>query len=335
MLKKLTVFLLIIVSIFNLAACSQNTIAKYKDTRQITFKLSTIVQPTHVWTKTAAKFNKELQARSNGRMKVEIYPSSQLGQEKDMIQQIESGAVDFGFITNAYITTRAPYFNAWFLPFLFDNTEEVIKMRDSKTAKKMLARLKEQKIIGMDYLFTGNHHFLMAKSVIDSPNDLKGEKMRTTGAPLINETFEQFGATVTSIPINEIYTALQTGIVSGIHASVDGIMTQRFQEVSKDFSLVSAFAFPAIVVASEKTMQNLSPEDRKIVYEAMKAAADWGIQEAMRVDHRDLNNLKKTGLNIHEVKNKDLFRKAVEDIYNKYSSKDPLVKEFIKEVQKN
>lgn len=334
MLKKYFAFILIIVSTFSLIACNKN-IGNAESQDEVTFRLATIVQPTHVWSKTAQKFNEELQARSNGRMKVEIYPSSQLGQEKDMIQQLESGVVDFGFITNAYMSTRAPYFNAWFLPFLFDNTDEVIKMRDSETAKQMLAQLQEQKLIGMDYLFTGNHHILMAKGAINAPENLKGVKIRTTGAPIINETFEEFGASVTSIPLNEVYTAMQTGIVSGMHASVDGIMTQRLEEVSKDYSLISAFAFPAIVVASEETMNNLSAEDQKIVKEAMQVAADWGIQEAVRVDHDDLAKLKKQGLTVHEIENKATFREHVQAIYDKYSEKDPLVEEFIKETQQN
>lgn len=334
MIKNLYLYLAIFVSVISLSACSQNTgQAQNEESGAHTFKLTTIVQPTHVWAKTAEKFNEELQARSNGRIKVEIYTSSQLGQEKDMIQQLESGVVDFGFITNAYMSTRAPYFNAWFLPFLFDNTDEVIQMRYSETARQMLDKLGEQRIVGMDYLFTGNHHFLMAKGAIDSPDDLQGQKMRTTGASIINETLEEFGATPTSIPINEIYTALQTGVVGGIHASVDGIITQRFQEVAEDYSLISAFAFPAIVVASEKTMDNLSSEDRKIVNEAMKAAVDWGIQEAIKVDREDLSKLKEEGLNIHELENKDEFRKEVHDIYEKYSEQDPLVKQFIKEAQ--
>lgn len=333
MLKKLYLYLLI-VSVITLTACSQTVgQTQNKDSEVHTFKLTTIVQPTHVWAKTAEKFNEELQSRSNGRMKVEIFPASQLGQEKDMIQQIESGVVDFGFITNAYMSTRAPYFNAWFLPFLFDSTDEVIQMKDSEIAKKMLEKLKEQRIIGMDYLFTGNHHFLMSKGAIDSPRDLQGMKMRTTGAPIINETFEKLGATATTIPVNEVYTALQTGVVEGIHASVDGTITQRFHEVAKDYSLISAFAFPAIVVSSEKTMNNLSPEDRKIVNEAMKAAVEWGIHEAVKVDHEDLSKLKDEGLNIHEVKNKDAFRKAVKDIYDKYSKEDPLIQQFVNEVQ--
>ncbi|OMP67237.1 TRAP transporter substrate-binding protein [Domibacillus epiphyticus] len=330
MKKRLFLYLNLIVSVVIMSACSQ-TSGQEPDTH--TFKLTTIVQPTHVWAKTAEKFNEELQARSDGRMKVDIYPSSQLGQEKDMIQQMESGVVDFGFITNAYMSTRAPYFDAWFLPFLFDSTEEVIQMRDSKTAQKMLDRLREQRIIGMDYLFTGNHHFLMTEGKIDSPEDLQGVKMRTTGAAIINETLEQFGATATSIPINEIYTSLQTGVVGGIHASVDGIVTQRFQEVAADYSMLSAFAFPAVVVASEETMNNLSPEDQKIVYEAMKAAVDWGVKEAITVDNRDLAILKKEGLTVHNIENKKEFRSAVQNIYEKYAEKDPLVEHFINEVQ--
>lgn len=330
--KFLCVSLALIVSVINLSACSQMTgKAQMKPSGIHTFKLTTIVQPTHVWAKTAEKLNQELQSRSNGRMKVEIFPSSQLGQEKDMIQQIESGVVDFGFITNAYMTTRAPYFNAWSLPFLFNSTEDAIQMRNSKAAKQMLEKLREQRLIGMDYLFTGNHHFLMTQGAITSPRDLQGKKMRTTGSPIINESLEQFGATATSIPVNEVYTALQTGVIEGMHASVDGIITQRFEEIAKDYTLISAFAFPAIIVASEKTMNQLSPKDQKIVKEAMKAAADWGVQEAIKVDHEDLAKLKKNGFRVHEVKNKAPFRKAVADIYEKYSKEDPLIQQFIHE----
>src|SRR5699024_7944283 len=130
------------------------------DGESITFRVSHVVQESHVWHQTAEKFDEELQALSDGRMNLDIYSASQLGTEQDMVQQLETGSLDFGFLTNAYMSTREESLNAWFMPFLFSNLEEAIALRESEEAKQMLETLESQGLVGLDFAFAGNRHIL-------------------------------------------------------------------------------------------------------------------------------------------------------------------------------
>src|SRR5690606_11884568 len=176
MRKPLSLVLAILAAVFMaiVAGCSAGAGGGGNGTYN--FKAAHVVQENHIWHQTALKFGEELEKLSDGRMTLTIYPASQLGQEKDMVQQLETGTLDFGFLTNAYMSTRQDSLNAWFLPFAFDSLEEAVAMRESKPVKEMLAELESQGLIGLDFIFAGNRHLLMKNGHISSMEDLAGKK---------------------------------------------------------------------------------------------------------------------------------------------------------------
>ncbi|WP_026105060.1 TRAP transporter substrate-binding protein [Halalkalibacterium ligniniphilum] len=337
-MKKLLPFLLLFFLLIA-GACNQQTSGGTKDSAQAAssdiheFKLSTIVQTSHTWVAAAEKFKEELETRTNGRMQVEIYPASQLGPEADVIQLMSVGAVDFGFITNAYLASRVDSLNAWFMPFLFDGIEDAARMRDSEISRKLLDTLEEQQITGLDWLFTGSHSILMKQGVMDSPEAFVGKQIRAPGSVVINDFYQQLGASPLPMPVSEVYTSLQTGVIDGINASVDSIFTEKFHEVADDFTLLNQFAFNAAVVMSTATLEKLSEEDKEIVLEAMRVAIDYGNEVAIKKDYEGLEELRQQ-IKVHELDDFEAFSDVRDSIYNKYSEKDPLIKELIEEAQK-
>ncbi|MBP1154945.1 MULTISPECIES: TRAP transporter substrate-binding protein [unclassified Paenibacillus] len=297
------------------------------------FKLTHITQPTHVWHKTSEKFNEELQARSNGRMKVDIFPAGQLGAEKDMVQQLESGTLEFGIITNAYMSTRAEAFNAWSMPFLFKNLEETTAATKTEPAQKILDELSKNGIQGLAYLTTGIRQVFMKEGFVDSPEDLKGKKIRVLGSPSILDFWRTVGAGPTPIPLPEIYTSLQSGVIDGIDIDTDALFSEKYYEIAKDLTITNHMAFPGIVVMSKMIHDQMSAEDQKIVAEAMQAAIDWGNQEAIEREHKNLVELKKLGVNVTELTNTESFNAIRDEVYAKYSA-NTLIKEFIETIRK-
>lgn len=298
-----------------------------------TFKLAHITQPTHIWHKTANKFNEELKARSNGRMKVETFPAGQLGAEKDMVQQLETGTLDFGIITNAYMSTRSEEFNAWFMPFLFSDIEKAAAARNSEPSKKILEGLSKQGLLGMDYIFAGNRHVLMKNTSVTKPEDLKGKKIRILGSPSIQDFWKAVGAGPTPMPLPEVYTGLQTGVIDGIDIDLDALMTEKYYETAKNFTLTNHMAWPGVVMANKAKFEAMSPEDQKIVADAMKAAVEWGNKESVNLEKKNLDDLKTKGVTVTELSNNDSFKPIRDELYAKYS-KNPLIKEFIQANQK-
>ena len=118
------------------------------------FKLGHIAPPDHIWNEAAEKLAEELEERSDGRMTMELYPGGQLGSDADMVQQLETGSLDFGFITNAFMTSKSDAFSAWFAPFLFDSYEDALEASNSEIAKEVLATVDDQGLKAMDYFFS-------------------------------------------------------------------------------------------------------------------------------------------------------------------------------------
>lgn len=297
------------------------------------FKAGHVVQESHIWHQTALKFREELEKLSDGRMTLTIYPSSQLGQEKDMVQQLETGSLDFGFLTNAYMSTRQESLNAWFLPFAFESLDEAVAVRESKPVKDMLAELESQGLIGLDFIFAGNRHLLMKNGHISSMEDLAGKKIRIIGSPIFQTFWERAGAGPTAMPLSEVYTALQTGVIDGMDIDLDALVTEKYYETTKYLTLTNHATFPAVIVMGKKSYDKLSPEDQKIVKEAIKKAVDWGIEEGLKREKKNLETLKKAGVKVRELKDADSFDEVKKYVNETFSNKSPIIKEFLQEVE--
>ncbi|WP_017729163.1 TRAP transporter substrate-binding protein [Halalkalibacterium ligniniphilum] len=337
-MKKQNVFLGVLtvsLSLF-LMACggSENTNSASSEAnvggseQSYTFRVSLVTPLSHGWTVTAEKFNEELQSRSSGRMSAEIYPSEQLGSEADMVQQLELGTLDFGFLTNAYMSTRSESLNGWFMPFLFKNLKDASQARNSEVAKQMLTELESQGLIGMDFIFAGNRHVLMKDGAIESPEDLAGKKLRIIGNPVMQDFWTGLGVSPTPMPLVEVYSSIQTGIIDGIEIDLDALVSLNLHEIADDLTLTNQMAFPSVIIMSQKVHDSLSPEDQAIVKEALHAAVEWGVEDAIKREEENLKFLQEQGLNIVDDFDITPFKEIQDEIYTKYST-NSLISEFI------
>ncbi|MDA3129052.1 TRAP transporter substrate-binding protein [Aliibacillus thermotolerans] len=295
----------------------------------INFSLTHITQESHSWHKTAEKFGEELEERSDGRMSLEIFAAGQLGSEQDMLQQMETGSVDFGIITNGYMSTRNTEFNAWFMPFVFDSLEEATEARHTDAAKEMLANLESQGFIGMDFIFAGNRHILMEGDIVTSPDDVQGKQVRVIGSPSIQDFWEAVGAGPTPMPLPEVYTSLQTGVIDGIDIDLDALVTEKYYEIADNLTLTNHMTWPAVVMMSQESYSNLSEEDQQIVEEAMSAAVEWGIQEAIQREESNLEEVEAQGITVHHLEDAGAFDEVTKEIREKYSQESDIIASFL------
>ncbi|TSI03574.1 TRAP transporter substrate-binding protein [Lysinibacillus sp. BW-2-10] len=298
-----------------------------------TFKIAHVVQESHVWNATAVKFGEELEKLSDGRMNVQIFPASQLGAEADMVQQIETGAVEFGFLTNAYMSTREDSLNSWFMPYLFNNLDEAVAMRESEEAKQMLESLSSQGLLGLDFMFAGNRHVLMKDGFAETPEDLKGKKIRIIGSPAMQSYWEKVGAGPVAMPLPEVYTSLQTGVIDGIDIDLDALVTEKYYENAKYLTLTNQMTFPTVIVVSQSVYDQLPAEDQEIVKQAMKTAVDWGVQEAVAREKANLETLKAAGVEVLEDIDNAPFQAVSDEVKKEFSDKSEIVKSFIETVE--
>lgn len=331
-LRKLVFGLVLVLFVIALSACgggdgtSESASGGDGDSR--TFKVSHVVQESHIWHKTAEKFDEELQALSNGRMSLEIYPASQLGAEQDMVQQMETGSIDFGFLTNAYMSTREESLNAWFMPFLFSDLEEAAALRNSEEAQQMLNSLESQGLVGLDFAFAGNRHILMTDGFVESPDDLSGKKTRIIGSPAVQMFWEESPAGPTAMPLSEVYTSLQIGVIDGMDIDLDALVTEKYYENAEYLTLTNHATFPTVIVMSKQSYDSLSKEDQEIVQTALKNAVDWGVEEAIKREESNLQELKDLGVQVQEIDASD-FQDITDKVRDEFAGRNDIIKSFI------
>lgn len=336
-------FLLMLVMVLTACVSNESGDTSSKDTSgtsegssgsEYKFKIAHVVQESHVWNQTALKFGEELEKLSDGRMSIEIFPSSQLGAEADMVQQLETGAIDIGLMTNAYMSTREVSLNSWFMPYLFTNLEQATAMRNSDEAKQMLDALSSQGLVGLDFIFAGNRHILMKDSFVNSPADLKGKKVRIIGSPSMQAYWEGVGAGPTPMPLNEVYQSLQTGVIDGIDIDLDALVTEKYYEQAEYLTLTNQTTFPSVVVMSQVIYDTLSAEDQQIVKDALATAAEWGIQEAITREETNLETLKAEGVKVQEEVDATQFSEVSNVVHENFAAQSDIIKSFIETAKK-
>lgn len=298
------------------------------------FKMTYVTQTGHNWHQVATKLQEELKERSDGRMNLELFPAAQLGPEPDMVQQMSNGSLDFALLTVPYLSTRIEEFEAWNMPFLFNDLESGIKAAETEPAQKMLELLEDQGLIGMGYMHTGTHSLLLKDSVIQNLDDVKGHKLRFTGGASVLGFWEDLGASPIAMGLPEVYNALQTNVIDGVSIDTNALLSEKYYEIAENYVLTKHMVFGGVFAVSKVNYENMPENDRKIIDEAVQAALEWGKEQLVKNDIEDLEEVK--GLvNVLELTNRNEFVEAAEAVHDEYAVKNELIKEFIDAVKEN
>lgn len=333
--KGFYAFILTLILMLVLGACSESKIqtstnpeaGKDSSGEKYEFKLAHIAPPDHIWNDAAKKFAEELETRSDGRMKMELYPGGQLGGEPDMVQQLETGSLDFGFITTAFLTSKSDAFSAWFAPYLFESYEDAFEAKDSDVAKKILATLDDQGLRAMDYFFSGNRT-MMFREKIETPEEMKGLTLRVTPSPALQDWYRYLGANPESISLPDVYQAAQTGVIDGMEMDLDAAVTSNFNEVTGFGALTNHMVWPSVMIANAEKFDAMPEEDQKIIRESMAAASEYATMKRSSLEEEYMKTLTDRGMELYEI-DKSLFKSYMEKYDEEYKAKDPLIKEFI------
>jgi TRAP-type C4-dicarboxylate transport system substrate-binding protein len=266
-------------------------------------KMGLITPPPHIWTKEAQAFADALKKESDGRHSVVVYPSRQLGNEAEVLQQMQSGAVDFAFMTVAEISNRAPEFSALFTPFLVkDNAQAAKLLKTSPTAKGLLDMLPAKVgVVGVGYGMAGVRQIVSATPV-KSIADLKGRKVRVTPFPATRDFNTILGTAPTPMPLPDVYDALSNGQVDAIEMDLELTIKLKYWELAKTVLISNQMMFPMVGIVSGRTWRDLSPSDRDLVTRLMRARLDAVLDQTEEIERTFLPKLKeKTSLEVLEV----------------------------------
>ncbi|GAB4282743.1 MAG: TRAP transporter substrate-binding protein [Roseovarius sp.] len=238
------------------------------------FRLGLITPPPHVWTKAAEAFGAELAEASGGAHSVTVFPARQLGNEAQMLQQLQTGALDMAFMTVAEVSNRAPDFGAFYAPFLARDVAHAGRILRSDAARGILDQLPAKVgVVGTGYGMAGLRQIL-ARGEVSSAADLAGLKLRITPFDPILDFYNALGAAPTPMPLPDVYDALANGQVDAIDMDAELIWKLKYYEHADTMLQSDHMMFPMVALVSAKVWAGLSEEDRALIGKLMAKHVD-------------------------------------------------------------
>ena len=206
------------------------------------------------------RMGKKLEASTNGRLSVQMYPAMQLGGEKEMLEQTQVGAVQICRVSVGPVGTIVDELNVFNLPFIFRDEAHMRKVIDGPIGAELIEKITSaptSRLVGLGWMDAGTRN-VYGKKAFRTPADLKGQKIRMMGNPIFVETMNAMGGNGISMGFNELYTALQTGVVDGAENNPPTLLTHNHYQVSKVYSLTGHLIIPEIFVFSKRSWEPLS-----------------------------------------------------------------------------
>ncbi|KXF75626.1 C4-dicarboxylate ABC transporter permease [Paramesorhizobium deserti] len=258
-----------------------------------TFRLGITTPPGHPWNNAALKVGEMLKTETNGRLDLAVFPANQLGTEAVMMQQMQTGSLDFGWIMTAELGSRIPSIAAINAPWVVDSTAKVAKLVRDPIAMSLLDVLPaETGTIGLAWGITTMRVVFTAKE-IGGLDDLNGMKLRINTTPAYKDFYELLGAAPTPIPTPAVFDAMSNGQVDGLEADLDFSWNQRFDKVSKTMLKMNAIFMPCVALASGRVWQGLPEADRELVTRLTKVALDEQIDATVADEPKRLKEFGK------------------------------------------
>ncbi|MGG0720349.1 TRAP transporter substrate-binding protein [Robertmurraya massiliosenegalensis] len=321
-MKKILLLSILIFSMF-LTACSSNSSSGEtggKD-EQFTLKLGHVgpADADHPWEKYARLFAEEVEKKSEGRIKVETYPVSQLGADREMTEAIQQGTLEMGLISTIAMGNFVPELQVWDLPYIFptDNVK-VDEILDGPIGDKMKEAISQKQMLALSFWENDWRAMSNSKRPIETVDDLKGIKIRVVENKPSLDWFERVGAIPTPMAFSEVYTALQQGTIDAQDNGTLLTYGSKLHEVQPYFTFTNHIYAPLAVMISESTWNKL-PEDLRTILE--ETAVDLALEQ--RQYSRDTakqlgEEMKAAGIEVSELSEEAIkgFQESAQGTYD-------------------
>ncbi|MFC1518585.1 TRAP transporter substrate-binding protein [Pseudomonadota bacterium] len=279
--------------------------------------------PVHI---AVVYMNEVLKKVSNGNMSLIIYPSGQLGSEREVLELLQIGSLGMTKVSASSLEAFVPQMQVFSLPYLFTDNDHFWKSLNSDIGQKLLDEGTAFRIKGLGYFDAGSRSFYTTEDKVLSPEQLQGLKIRVMNSESAVEMVNTMGAAATPVSWGELYTALQQGIVEGAENNPPSFYYSKHYEVSKYYLLDEHTSIPDVVVIGTHIWNSLTPQQQQWLSQAMEEASTYQQSLWAESTSMSLQKVKEAGVQVI-VADKSSFQKSVEPIYNNLqgTSLEPLV----------
>ena len=306
-------------------AADTEAAADTSDMPEVTLVMAEVNPLDTIVGQTDTKFKETVEELSGGKIKIDLQASGVLGSENDVLDTMlgGGGTIDISRISAFALTSYGAEKSVLLsIPYTFANRDHFWKFADSELAPEFLMEPHDNGlgVRGLYYGEEGFRHFFTVKEV-KGLDDLKGMKLRVSNDPIMNGMVEGLGASPTVVSFNELYSALQTGVVDGAEQPIANYKSNAFQEVAPNLILDGHTLGAIQVIITDEAWDNLTPEQQDILMQAGKEASEFNRQISEEAENKVLDELKADGINVIEVDDITPWQEACKDIINE-STKD-------------
>jgi TRAP-type transport system periplasmic protein len=286
---------------------------------KLVLKLGHVAEPSNPYGLGADQFAKIVKEKSKGDIEVKVYPSSQLGSQKELIEGLTTGTVDMTLTGTAELGTYQPQMALFDMPFIFKDRKHAYRALDT-VGMDLGKELEKKGLKLLGYMENGIRHMTNNTRPIKSPADMKGLKIRVMNNKVYVEMIKSLGASPIPLSLDELYTAMQYGTVDGQENPSAHIFTKRFYEVQKYASLTGHAYAPEPVLISMKTWNKLNASQKAVIQSSASEAIAWQRKLSENLDEDFWKKIRKTGkMQVISV-DREPFIKATAEVYKKMAA---------------
>lgn len=294
------------------------------------FRLAETHPPDYPTTLADKKFAELVKEKSDGRIKIDVFPSSQLGEEKAVIEQVQIGAIEFTRVSTGAMASFNKDYGVFSLPYIFDSEDHMWRFLNGEHGEKLLNSLESSKMKGLAYYDAGARSFY-TKEPVKTIDDVKGKKIRVIQNQVNIDLMKALGASATPMAYGEVYSSIQTGVIDGAENNYPSYYSSKHYEVAKYYLLDKHQRVPEVLLISKGTWDKLSDEDQKIIKQAAFDSIQYQRDEWKKYEKDSEDKVKAAGSVITEVTDLKPWQEAVKPVIDKYR---PDYKEVLEAIEK-
>ncbi len=302
------------------------------DKRSRTIRLAHGLDVNHSVHRAMVKMGEDLLQRSGGKLKLKIYPSQQLGTERECLELLQIGSLDMTKVSVGVLENFAPKMKVLGLPFLFRDREHSFRVLDGPIGQQLLKDGERYWLKGLGYYDAGSRSFYTKDKPVEQPDDLKGLKIRVMESVTAVEMVQALGGSPTPISWGELYTALQQGVVDGAENNPPSFYLSRHYEVCKYYSLDEHTVLPDVLLAGTQLWDRLSTEEQEWLRESVKESVQYQRKLWAESEAEALAEVQKAGVEIL-YPDKAPFSQKVTPIFEAYRN-DSVMQDLIEQIRK-
>jgi TRAP-type transport system periplasmic protein len=291
------------------------------DAPKKTIRLAHALNEESAYHQGALEFARAVERLSNGQLRVDLFPNAQLGNDRAQTEALQLGTIDCTSMSTATMAGTVPPLQVVDLPTIFKDAQHVDRVFDGPIGEELASLFAGTGIKVLSWWEIGFRQLTNSRKAVRVPEDVRGLKIRTLTNPIMQQAWRLLGAQPTPLDFQEVYSALQAGVVDGQENPLNIIGTAKLYEVQKYISFTSLFYSASPFLVSDILWSKLSADERKIVTEAAKLSAKRERQAARGLDEQWLKTVESKGMQIERNPEREKFAAMMTPIHAEYAKK--------------